>query len=62
MGHSKDLGNIFQQPPYAEIAALMAALREQEGIAARALEFAILTATRTGESALVLIMFHCVDV
>src|SRR5215472_11007170 len=35
--------------PYVEIAAFMAALREQEGIAARALEFAILTAARTGE-------------
>jgi integrase len=35
--------------PYVEIAGFMAALREQEGVAARALEFAILTATRTGE-------------
>jgi integrase len=35
--------------PYAEIGSFMAALREQEGIAARALEFVILTASRTGE-------------
>ena len=35
--------------PYAEIAAFMALLRSQEGIAARALEFLILTAARTGE-------------
>jgi integrase len=36
--------------PYAELPAFVAALREQEGIAARALEFAILTAARTGEA------------
>lgn len=35
--------------PYPEIAAFVAELRAQEGIAARALEFAILTAARTGE-------------
>ena len=35
--------------PYVEIAGFMAALRQQAGIAARALEFAILTAARTGE-------------
>jgi integrase len=35
--------------PYAEIAAFMTELRQQEGVAARALEFAILTAARTGE-------------
>jgi integrase len=35
--------------PYPEIAQFMAKLREREGIAARALEFAILTAARTGE-------------
>lgn len=35
--------------PYPEIAGLMDELRRQEGIAARALEFAILTAARTGE-------------
>jgi len=35
--------------PYGEIAAFMAALRRQAGTAARALEFAILTAARTGE-------------
>jgi predicted PolB exonuclease-like 3'-5' exonuclease len=36
--------------PYGELAAFMAALREQEGVAARALEFTILTAARTGET------------
>jgi integrase len=35
--------------PYGEIAEFIAALRRQEGIAARALEFLILTAARTGE-------------
>jgi integrase len=35
--------------PYPEIADFIAALREQAGVAARALEFAILTAARTGE-------------
>src|SRR5262249_15622582 len=35
--------------PYAEMPGFLVGLREQEGIAARALEFAILTAARTGE-------------
>jgi hypothetical protein len=35
--------------PYAEIGTFVAKLREQSGVAARALEFAILTAGRTGE-------------
>jgi integrase len=35
--------------PYDEIASFMAELRQQPGIAAMALEFAILTAARTGE-------------
>jgi integrase len=35
--------------PYADMGDFVAGLREQEGIAARALEFLILTATRTGE-------------
>jgi integrase len=35
--------------PYNEMADFIAALRNQEGIAARALEFLIMTATRTGE-------------
>jgi len=35
---------------YEEIGAFMAELREQEGTAARALEFVILTATRTSET------------
>ena len=35
--------------PYAELPGFLVSLREQEGIAARALEFAVLTAARTGE-------------
>jgi integrase len=35
--------------PYAELGVFMAALRQREGISARALEFAILTAARSGE-------------
>ena len=35
--------------PYAELPSFLVRLREQEGIAARALEYAILTAARTGE-------------
>jgi integrase len=35
--------------PWSEIASFMADLRDREGIAARALEYAILTTTRTGE-------------
>lgn len=35
--------------PYADIAAFMAELRSKEGVSARALEFAILTAARSGE-------------
>ena len=35
--------------PYSKIAGFMVELRRQEGVAARALEFAILTAARTGE-------------
>jgi integrase len=35
--------------PYVEIGGFMAELRQREAIAARALEFAILTASRTGE-------------
>jgi integrase len=35
--------------PYAELAAFMAALRERSGTTARALEFLILTASRTNE-------------
>ena len=35
--------------PFAQIGAFIAELRRQEGVAARALEFAILTAARTGE-------------
>jgi integrase len=36
--------------PYAELPDFMAQLRQQEGVAARALEFTILTAARTGEA------------
>jgi integrase len=35
--------------PYDELPVFMAALREQDGVAARAFEFLILTAARTGE-------------
>jgi integrase len=35
--------------PYPELPAFLLGLREQEGVAARALEFAVLTAARTGE-------------
>jgi integrase len=35
--------------PYAKLPGFMTELRKQEGVAARALEFAILTAARTGE-------------
>jgi integrase len=35
--------------PYAEISTFMAALRIRDGVAARALEYTILTAARTGE-------------
>ncbi|GMO86166.1 hypothetical protein BwSG20_73410 [Bradyrhizobium ottawaense] len=35
--------------PYTDIPEFMAALRKREGVAARALEFTILTAARTGE-------------
>lgn len=36
--------------PYAELPAFLVKLREQQGVAARALEFTILTAARTGET------------
>jgi integrase len=39
----------FEALPYAEIPAFLAALRAQAGTGARALEFALLTASRTGE-------------
>jgi integrase len=35
--------------PYSELSAFMLALRQQEGVVVRALEFTILTAARTGE-------------
>jgi integrase len=36
--------------PYADLSEFISELREQEGVAARALEFTILTAARTGET------------
>lgn len=39
----------FAALPYAELGSFMAELREREGMSARALEFAILTAARSGE-------------
>jgi integrase len=42
-------GEHFDALPYAKIAGFMSSLREQAGSAARALEFTILTAARTGE-------------
>jgi integrase len=36
--------------PYPELPSFLVGLREQEGVAVRALEFTILTAARTGES------------
>ena len=35
--------------PWRDVGAFMAALRQRQGVAARALEFAVLTAARTGE-------------
>jgi integrase len=40
----------FPALPFEELPAFMAALRQREGVAARALEFTILTAARTGET------------
>jgi integrase len=40
----------FAALPYADVPSFMADLRRQSGTAARALEFCILTATRTGET------------
>jgi integrase len=48
VGRGKERGQ-FAALPYAEAPAFLAALRQREGIAARALEFALLTAARTGE-------------
>jgi integrase len=36
--------------PYSELPTFLTALRAEEGVAARALEFTILTAARTGEA------------
>jgi integrase len=40
----------FESLPFAELPTFMAKLREHQGVIARALEFTILTATRTGEA------------
>jgi integrase len=40
----------FAAMPYTEVGAFMTALREREGLAARALEFCVLTACRTSEA------------
>ena len=58
-GHLEELlprrgkvGRVTHHPalPYGEIGVFLSSLREQDGIAARALDFAILTATRTSEA------------
>ena len=46
---AKGRGEHHAALPYRDIGAFIAQLRQQEGVAARALEFAILTAARTGE-------------
>jgi integrase len=48
--HSKDEVKHHAALPYGELPGFMIALREQQGVAARALEFTILTAARTGET------------
>ena len=48
VGRGKERG-LFAALPYTEAPAFLAQLRQQKGIAARALEFAVLTAARTGE-------------
>lgn len=40
----------FKAMPYADVPAFLADLRQREGLAARALEFTILTAARSGET------------
>jgi len=49
---SKPVKKVRHHPamPYAEIGAFMAELRERDGIAAKAVEFTILTAVRSGET------------
>ena len=47
---AKAADNHHAAMPYAELPAFVAALRERAGVAARALEFTILTAARTGET------------
>jgi integrase len=46
---AKGKGEHHAALPYKEIGAFMSALHQQDGIAARAFEFAILTAARSGE-------------
>jgi integrase len=47
--HEQGRGEHYAALPYTQIAAFMIGLRQQNGIGARALEFAILTAARVGE-------------
>ena len=48
----KKLAQVVHYPavPYAEVPAVMAELRQREGVAAQALQFVILTAARTNEA------------
>jgi integrase len=47
--HSRQERGAFRALPFKEAPAFMARLRQSEGIAARCLEFAVLTVARTGE-------------
>jgi integrase len=49
MGPQPDTGRHMPALPWEQIPEFMAELRQQEGVAARALEFAILCASRSGE-------------
>lgn len=53
-GQSQRERGMFRALPYREAPAFMATLRAAEGIAARCLEFTVLTAARTSESLLAL--------
>jgi integrase len=46
----KQKATSFAAMPYSEVPAFIGALRHREGVGARALEFAILTAARSGEA------------
>jgi integrase len=51
LANPNKLANVKHHPalPYGQVSAFMTALRTREGIAARAVEFAVLTAARSGE-------------